>query len=272
MISRKKKHHRPRPYFQWRSNRYPTGIERYSAVADQIAPFVADAALLPTAPSATRPERGMFEGAQGTILDIDHGTYPFVTSSSATSGGASIGTGVPPTSITTVIGVTKAWLHPRRRGPVALGASRRARRGCPQEGQNEYGALTGKAGWIDLPLLRYSNMIKNSTPPGWSCTKLRCPRRAGPFWLQNRWQAGSRKSRHRIRATAKSSPSSSRSPGWRQSTLGIAKQPTSFHPKAQTYLRFLQQESGAAIGMVSAGRDRNRTVFVDEFSAFLTGR
>ena len=96
----------------------------------------------------------LFEGAQGTMLDIDHGTYPFVTSSSATSGGAVIGTGVAPTAIDTVIGVTKAYCTRVGGGPFpteALDASGdllRAR-------GNEYGAVTGRprrCGWLDLPL------------------------------------------------------------------------------------------------------------------------
>ena len=95
------------------------------------------------------------------MLDIDHGTYPFVTSSSATSGGAVIGTGVAPTAIDTVIGVTKAYCTRVGGGPFpseALDASGdllRAR-------GNEYGAVTGRprrCGWLDLPLLRYAGMI-----------------------------------------------------------------------------------------------------------------
>ena len=82
--------------------------EEYAAASEKIAPFVCDTAALLNRAIADG-ESVMFEGAQGTMLDIDLGTYPFVTSSSATSGGASTGTGVPPTSINTVIGVTKAF-------------------------------------------------------------------------------------------------------------------------------------------------------------------
>ena len=109
----------------------------------------------------TEGESVVFEGAQGTMLDIDHGTYPFVTSSSATSGGAVIGTGVAPTAIDTVIGVTKAYCTRVGEGPFpteshdATGDQLRAR-------GNEYGAVTGRprrCGWLDLPLLRYAGMI-----------------------------------------------------------------------------------------------------------------
>ena len=94
----------------------------------------------------------MFEGAQGTMLDIDHGTYPFVTSSSATSGGAVIGTGVAPTAIDTVIGMTKAYCTRVGGGPsqsefMDATGDNSAPRG------NEYGAVTGRprrCGWLDL--------------------------------------------------------------------------------------------------------------------------
>src|SRR5207248_901764 len=88
----------------------------YSALADQVAPFIADTALLLNR-ALQRGDSIMFEGAQGTMLDIDHGTYPFVTSSSATAGGAATGTGVAPTAISTVIGVTKAYCTRVGEGP-----------------------------------------------------------------------------------------------------------------------------------------------------------
>src|SRR5262249_4067947 len=114
----------------------------------------------------------MFEGAQGTMLDIDHGTYPFVTSSSATSGGAVTGTGVPPNAINTVIGVTKAYctrvgggpFPSEIEGPVAdqlrakgngSGARPRRPRGC---------------GWVGLALLPYAQMINRVK--WWVVTKL----------------------------------------------------------------------------------------------------
>src|SRR5207253_3354146 len=107
----------------------------------------------------------MFQGAQGTMLDIDHGTYPFVTSSSATSGGAVIGTGVAPTAIDSVIGVTKAYCTRVGEGPFptelfdSIGDQIRKR-------GNEFGAVTGRprrCGWLGLPLLRYSGMINGTS-------------------------------------------------------------------------------------------------------------
>src|SRR5512142_2743599 len=135
-------------------------FEEYSKVADEVAPFVADTALLLNK-SIRKGDSVMFEGAQGTMLDIDHGTYPFVTSSSSTSGGAVIGTGVPPTSISTVIGVTKAYCTRVGEGPFPTELHGPEGDDLRKRG-NEFGAVTGRprrCGWIDLPLLRYSAMI-----------------------------------------------------------------------------------------------------------------
>ena len=90
--------------------------EEYARAAEKVAPFVTDTALLINK-SIAAGEQVMFEGAQGTMLDIDHGTYPFVTSSSSTSGGAVTGTGVAPNAITTVIGITKAYCTRVGSGP-----------------------------------------------------------------------------------------------------------------------------------------------------------
>src|ERR1022692_4937955 len=135
----------------------------YAEIADRVAPFVTDTALLLNRAIA-EGKSVMFEGAQGTMLDIDHGTYPFVTSSSATAGGAATGTGVGPTAIGTVISVTKAYVTRVGEGPFpteihdAVGDHLRAR-------GNEYGAVTGRprrCGWLDIPLLRYSNQVNGA--------------------------------------------------------------------------------------------------------------
>ena len=134
--------------------------EQYREFAERIRPMVCDTAqLLNDAIRAGK--RVLFEGAQGTMLDIDHGTYPFVTSSSATAGGACTGAGVPPTRIDGVIGVSKAYITRVGGGPFPTEAARRSGRAIRKAG-NEYGAVTGRprrCGWFDVPLLRYTAMI-----------------------------------------------------------------------------------------------------------------
>ena len=106
-------------------------------------------------------KRILFEGAQGTMLDIDHGTYPFVTSSSAAAGGACTGTGVPPTKIDGIIGVSKAYITRVGSGPFPTESNDAAGDLLRREG-NEFGAVTGRprrCGWFDVPLLKYTAMV-----------------------------------------------------------------------------------------------------------------
>jgi adenylosuccinate synthase len=213
----------------------------------------------------------MFEGAQGTMLDIDHGTYPFVTSSSATSGGAVIGTGVPPTSIGMVIGVTKAYCTRVGSGPFptelhdSLGEAIRAK-------GNEYGAVTGRprrTGWIDLPLLRYSNMINGT---GWLVvTKLDVLDEVSEVPVCVGYKINGKKSEEippQDSGYGKIEPIYEKFPGWKTSTAGITDY-DKLPKKAKEYLDFVQKESGAKIGMVSTGPDREQTIFIEEFSALL---
>src|SRR5215472_10089159 len=103
----------------------------------------------------------LFEGAQGTMLDIDHGTYPYVTSSSATSGGATTGVGVPPTKIKHVLGISKAYTTRVGGGPFPTEMPDLDAQAIRERGK-EFGAVTGRprrCGWLDLAVLRYAKMI-----------------------------------------------------------------------------------------------------------------
>ena len=244
--------------------------EQYATIADRIAPFVADTALLLNR-AIKAGKSVMFEGAQGTMLDIDHGTYPFVTSSSATSGGASIGTGVPPTSISSVIGVTKAYCTRVGEGPFPSEIPGELGEVVRKKG-NEYGAVTGRprrCGWIDLPLLRYSNMINGT---GWLVvTKLDVLDELAEIPVVVGYKIDG-KVIEEIPAQdsgyRKIEPITTILPGWQQETFGTTEH-DKLPKKAQDYLRFIQKESDATIGMVSTGPDRDHTIFVDEFAALL---
>src|ERR1700731_757864 len=134
--------------------------DQYLDYAARIRPLVCDTAqFLNDAIRAGK--RILFEGAQGTMLDVDHGTYPFVTSSSAAAGGASTGTGVPPTRIDGIIGVSKAYITRVGSGPFPTESNDAAGDLLRREG-NEFGAVTGRprrCGWFDAPLLRYTAMV-----------------------------------------------------------------------------------------------------------------
>src|SRR6202453_1151 len=134
--------------------------EQTEKYAERIQPLVCDTAMLLN-DAIARGKRVLFEGAQGTMLDIDHGTYPFVTSSSAAAGGACTGTGVAPTRIDGIIGVSKAYITRVGSGPFPSESTDAAGDLLRREG-NEFGAVTGRpgrCGWFDAPLLRYTAIV-----------------------------------------------------------------------------------------------------------------
>jgi adenylosuccinate synthase len=238
----------------------------YAQAAEKIAPFVCDTAVLLNQ-ALNHGESILFEGAQGTMLDIDHGTYPFVTSSSATSGGAVIGTGVAPNAINSVIGITKAYCTRVGEGPFPTEDETEAGNNLRKRG-NEYGAVTGRprrTGWLDLPLLRYSGMINGTS---WLVvTKLDVLDELAEIPVCVGYKIDGK-------ATSEAPAQASgyekieciytELPGWRTSTEGIteyAKLPKA----AREYLAFVEKEGGAKVGMISTGPDRNHTILVDEF-------
>jgi adenylosuccinate synthase len=244
--------------------------EQYARAAELIRPFVTDTAVLLN--QAIRDgESVMFEGAQGTMLDIDHGTYPFVTSSSATAGGAVTGTGVPPTSIGTVIGVTKVYVTRVGEGPFPTEIKDGNGELLRTRGQ-EYGAVTGRprrCGWLDLPLLRYSNQINGTE---WLVvTKLdvldaldEIPVCTG-YCIDGQLSDTVPADVHGIEQVV---PVYTKLKGWKTSTEG-APNFAALPQAAQDYLRFLEAESGASIGMVSTGPDRDQTMTLPGFAEAL---
>jgi adenylosuccinate synthase len=244
--------------------------EEYARAAEQVAPFVCDTAVLLNKAIAGG-QSVLFEGAQGTMLDIDHGTYPFVTSSSATAGGAVTGTGVAPTAISSVIGVTKAYCTRVGEGPFPteihgpLGDELRKR-------GNEFGAVTGRprrCGWLDLPLLRYARMINGIS---WLVvTKLDVLDELAEIPVCVAYKVGGKKTPE-IPAQASGyehiEPVYEKLPGWRKSTSGVTSLEKLPAP-ARAYLQFVEKETGARIGMVSTGPDREQTLFLEEFTVQL---
>ena len=242
----------------------------YSAIADRVAPFVADTALLLNRAIANG-EAVMFEGAQGTMLDIDHGTYPFVTSSSATSGGAATGTGVPPTSIDTVIGVTKAYCTRVGEGPFPTESKDAIGEALRKKG-NEFGAVTGRprrTGWLDLPLLRYSNMINGTS---WLVvTKLDVLDEQAEIPVCISYKIDGKETQQipaQISGFEKIEPVYRKLPGWQTSTYGVDNY-DKLPENAKRYLEFVEKESGAKVGIVSTGPDREQTMFMPEFAKML---
>jgi adenylosuccinate synthase len=204
----------------------------------------------------------LFEGAQGTMLDVDHGTYPFVTSSSTMAGGASTGTGVPPTRITGVIGVSKAYITRVGGGPFPTESHDEQGEMIRKVG-NEFGSVTGRprrCGWFDAPLLRYTAMINGIDTLLITKLDVLDDLEEIPVCVGYKLDG---QDITEMPATASEleriEPVYQKLPGWKCSTRNI---PTfeQLPARAQAYLNFLEEKTGVEIGGVSTGPERNETI------------
>jgi adenylosuccinate synthase len=233
----------------------------YEAFGDRIRPMVCDTALLLN--RAIREGKSvMFEGAQGTMLDIDHGTYPFVTSSNASAGGACTGTGVPPTRIDGVIGVSKAYITRVGGGPFPTEVKDDAGEQIRRRGK-EFGAVTGRprrCGWFDAPLLRYTAAVNGFDSV--VVTKLDVLDEFDniPVCVGYRSLGGAvEEMPPTVSQIEKLDPVYECLPGWREPTFGF----TSYDElptRAKDYLAFLEKATGVEIGCISTGPERNQTI------------
>ncbi len=234
---------------------------RIEELAQKFKPLVCDTAAL-LADAMAHRQNILFEGAQGTMLDIDHGTYPFVTSSSASAGGAATGTGVPPTRIHGVIGVSKAYITRVGSGPFPTESHDGGGEMLRREGK-EFGAVTGRprrCGWFDAPLLRYTAMVNGFDTL--MITKLDVLDSLDeiPVCIGYRLKGQEiTEMPATYRALEAIEPVYQFLPGWKTSTRGI---PTfeALPERAKAYLNFLEEKSGVEIGGVSTGPERNETI------------
>ena len=229
--------------------------------AERIRPLVCDtAAYLGNAMAAGK--RILFEGAQGTMLDIDHGTYPFVTSSSAAAGGACTGTGVPPTRISGIIGVSKAYITRVGSGPFPTESTDAGGDLLRREGK-EFGAVTGRprrCGWFDAPLLRYAATVNGFDTL--VITKLDVLDILEEIPVCTGYRlAGAEidEMPATYRALEAIDPVYTMLPGWCTSTRGIARY-EDLPELARSYLKFLEDHTGVEVGGISTGPERNETI------------
>nr|Q026Q7.1 RecName: Full=Adenylosuccinate synthetase; Short=AMPSase; Short=AdSS; AltName: Full=IMP--aspartate ligase [Candidatus Solibacter usitatus Ellin6076] len=235
--------------------------DEYEAFAERIRPMVCDTSVLLN--DAIRSGKTvMFEGAQGTMLDIDHGTYPFVTSSSASAGGACTGTGVAPTRISGVLGVSKAYITRVGGGPFPTEAFDGAGDRIRERGK-EFGAVTGRprrCGWFDVPLLRYTANINGFD--SLVITKLDVLDEFDQIPVCVSYRIGNREvvdMPPTVAEMEKVEPVYECVPGWNTSTFGIS-QFGELPAKAKEYLAYLENRTGVEVGCVSTGPERNQTI------------
>jgi len=218
-------------------------------------------------------EKARAQPSNGQGLRRDDGSRRsmFVTSSSATSGGAVIGSGVAPTAIDTVIGISKAYCTRVGEGPFPTELHDATGEQIRKKG-NEFGAVTGRprrCGWVDLPLLRYSGMINGTE---WLVvTKLDVLDELAEIPVCVGYKING-KATDEIPAQGcgyeKIECIYQRLPGWQSSTEGITRM-DKLPQAARNYLSFLEKQAGAKIGMVSTGPDRDQTILLDEFASAL---
>src|SRR5216683_3667650 len=204
----------------------------------------------------------LFEGAQGTMLDIDHGTYPYVTSSSAISGGATTGAGVPPTKIKHVLGISKAYTTRVGGGPFPtempdLDAEEVRKRG------KEFGAVTGRprrCGWLDLAVLRYAKMINGIDSLVVTKLDVFDTQREIQVCVGYKYKGSPLREMPALAEEYEHvTPEYKSLPGWCESTYGV-KDGARLPKTAQQYLRFISDFLEVEIGMISTGPERDATI------------
>jgi adenylosuccinate synthase len=236
--------------------------EAYLAAGEKLWPFVTNTVVY-LHRALEQGKEILFEGAQGTFLDIDHGTYPYVTSSNTTAGGACTGTGVPPHRMDQVVGVMKAYTTRVGEGPLPTEDRRLAQR-LHSLGR-EFGATTGRArrcGWFDAVATRYATMINGIDEL--AITNLDGLDDVDPIRICVEYRLnGKRLGVPPCDAVQLDNcePIYEEMPGWKQSTTS-AKKLSQLPLPARNYVKRLGQLTGAKISIVSVGPTRAQTIFL----------
>ena len=242
-------------------------FHRYKEYAEEIAQYVADTDIIVN-DMISKNKNVLFEGAQGTLLDIDHGTYPFVTSSSAVAGGACTGLGVGPTKISKVLGVVKAYTTRVGGGPFPTEIDDTIGEGLRQRG-GEFGATTGRprrCGWLDFVGLRHASRINGLT--GIALTKLDILDGLDKIHICTAYKRGG--SLHydfpkEFSLLEQSEPVYEEVEGWKEGTTGI-REFKRLPENAQRYIRKIEDILGVPVDIISTGQRRDELIILrDEF-------
>lgn len=238
-------------------------FEQYTGYAKVLSRYVADTDIVANEMIA-KHKKVLLEGAQGTLLDVDHGTYPFVTSSSAVAGGACTGLGIGPTRISKVIGVVKAYTTRVGGGPFPTEISGHVGEALRQKG-GEYGATTGRprrCGWLDFVGLRHAVRVNGLT--GIAITKLDILdgldsiKVCVAYKYRNTLLRDFPKEFSLLQETR---PVYEEMEGWKKSTIGI-KRFEKLPKNAQRYIRRIEKTLGVSVDMISTGQRRDELIMV----------
>ncbi len=245
----------------------PASLEEHVALLERLAPrllpLATDTGLL-VHRALRAGKRVLLEGAQGALLDVDHGTYPYVTSSNTTAGGASVGAGIGPTAIDGVLGVVKAYTTRVGNGPLPTEALGEGGEALQRIG-GEFGAVTGRprrCGWFDANVVRYSVRVNGLT--GLAVTKLDVLDTFAEIPVGTGYRVDGELTEElpaEVERLERVDPVYEVLPGWRKSTEG-ARRMADLPPQARAYLDRLQDLAGAPIRYVSVGTRRDQIIEV----------
>ena len=236
-------------------------LDKLRAHWTRLRPFVSDTSLH-LHQAITAGQRVMFEGAQGTLLDIDHGTYPFVTSSNATAGGAATGLGVGPSVIGRVLGVAKAYITRVGGGPLPTELTGEMGERLRETGQ-EYGASTGRprrCGWYDAVAVRYAARVNGLH--ALAITKLDVLDGIRELQVCTAYRCGSHTLTEMpsdIAQLSQCEPVYETIPGWDEPTQGVTDYDR-LPEKAKRYIARLEEISGVPAAIISTGSAREHTI------------
>ena len=238
---------------------------QYLSYAQKLKPYIADTSLI----IDTEMKKGkkiLFEGAQGSHLDVDHGTYPYVTSSNTVAGNAACGSGVGPGAVNIVVGICKAYTTRVGEGPFPTELSCEIGRQIQKIGQ-EFGATTGRprrCGWLDIVLVRQA--VRTSGITGLAITKLDVLTGLDKIKICVGYKSKSGEFTHAVPASAgllaQCRPVYEEFDGW-QEDIARAQSITELPANARKYLQRLEELAGARINLVSVGAGREETIIVE---------
>ncbi len=237
----------------------------FAAHAARLAPHLLDGPLL-LDEALRRGQTVLAEGAQGTLLDIDHGTYPFVTSSSPTAGGAMTGLGVGPRAVDRIIGVAKAFTTRVGGGPFPTeldGAAAARLRGTGENPWDEYGTTTGRprrVGWLDLPILRHARRINSLSDL--VLTKLDILSGLAEIPVCVGYELDGRRVDSfptDLSVLARCRPIYEALPGWGEDVTA-ARAPSDLPDNARRYVAFVAEAAGVPVSYVSVGPGREQFI------------
>jgi adenylosuccinate synthase len=241
-------------------------VEEYLGYAERLRPMVADTSLVVNK-ALDEGKVVLLEGGQGTLLDVDHGTYPFVTSSNPTTGGACTGSGIGPTRISRTIGILKAYATRVGAGPFPTELFDENGEALRRIG-HEYGVTTGRdrrCGWFDAPVARYASRVNGLTD--FFLTKLDVLTGFEQIPVCVAYDVdGVRHDEIPMTQTDfhHATPVYEQFPGWTEDISGC-KTFEDLPKNAQSYVKALEEMSGAPISAIGVGPERNATIQVRSF-------